>query len=251
METEKIGLVLGLVGLAMFVLSAAIIIFHINYRANMLKLENENQLAAFKAAVIVEEQQKEKIARNLHDEIITSITLLGHHIEKRYGEDNSASELINQIVSGIQSISLDLIPKTLFSFGLVKAVEQYIRLLTKDQDIEIENNTSFEKELPFIITDQVNIYRSCLEILNNIQKHAECSYLKFTLACMENNLVIEFTHNGKGISNAEIEALSESNTGLGLKSLKSRLLILKAEVNYYKDINNSTITLFIPISDEQ
>ncbi len=68
---------------------------------------------------------------------------------------------------------------------------------------------------------------------------------------MENNLVIEFTHNGKGISNAEIEALSESNTGLGLKSLKSRLLILKAEVNYYKDINNSTITLFIPISDEQ
>ena len=249
METGSFGIIVLFFGLVVFALATTIVIFFSKHKANILRMENQKQIENFKTVVETEEKQKERIAKNLHDEVTTTITVLAQHIDSKYSDDTRASELIDQIVSGIQAVSLDLIPKVLFNFGLIKAVEQYVRLLNKDRDVEveIENNANFDNNLPFEKNDQVNIYRACLEILNNIQKHTGFTYLRVTFDAIEDNFVIEFTHNGKGIDNTEMHTLCQSTQGLGLKSLKSRLLILKAEINYYKEIDNANVTLFIPL----
>lgn len=250
MEAEKIGFVLGIAGLLMFGLAAAIVIFHINYRANMLKLEKEKQLLAFKAAVEAEERQREKVARNLHDEIIPLIAVIGMHVDlNKADKDGKIRALIEQTMAGIRAISLDLIPKTFLDFGLIKALEQYVSLLNVGETSvsQVVNETQYEFELPFSKNEQLTIYRLCLEILNNLIKHAAYSYLRISLETEKKQFLICFTHDGMGISNQEIEALTETSTGLGLKSLKSRLIFLNATINYYTELEISTIAVSIPI----
>lgn len=249
METEAFGLVLAIVVLVIFALVATILIFFAKYKTNILKIEKEKQLALFKAVVDAEEEQKKKIAKNLHDEIMTSTTLLAQYIDNKYIDDTRATELIEQIMSGLQAISLDLIPKSLFNFGLVKAVEQYVRLLNREDaiDVEIEDNIKEQGTLQMNEQVQVNVYRICLEILNNLKKHVRYSFIRITFALAEDSLIIDFSHNGEGVTNEEIRNLTEISPGLGLKSLETRLLILNGQINYHKEIRNSTITLIIPV----
>jgi signal transduction histidine kinase len=95
---------------------------------------------------------------------------------------------------------------------------------------------------------QLNIYRICLEILNNLYKHANYQYLKIIVERTGNNLQFEFTHNGMGITTKEIDKLAAGSQGLGLKSLMSRALLLNATINYEIDEGLASIKLQIPIN---
>lgn len=258
MEAEEIGLVLGLIVVVFLGLAAALVIFHINYRAAMLKMENEKQIIAFKAAVEAEEKQKEKIARNLHDEVITLFTASGHRIEAYLGtftDQNNipkslveAKELIDQGIDGVRSIALDLIPNTFLNFGLIKALELYISQLgNAESDAELANHTNFGAGLPFSKNDQLTIYRICLELLTNLSKHASYTYLRVTIEQANKSLVVSFEHDGLGVSNQDIKKLGESSKGLGLKSLESRLMLLNASINYVIGIDTAKISLNIPL----
>jgi hypothetical protein len=65
---------------------------------------------------------------------------------------------------------------------------------------------------------------------------------------LNKSIVFKVTHNGKGISNEEMNLFTENSKGLGLKSLKARIILLKANINYNKDINSSSITLTVPLN---
>ena len=253
METE-IGVFIWLTALAMFTLAAAIVIFHINYRANMLKLEKEKQILAFKAAIEAEENQKERIANNLHDEVIPLMIVIGQHADLPREDSNAViSELVSQSINSIRAIALDLIPKTLLNFGLIKALEQRARFLNSGSNsvVELENNTRFEQDAPFTKNEQVNIYRMCLEILNNLNKHTGYTYLRITIESSNKHLNIIFTHDGRGVSDKDIEAFGKTTAGLGLKSLQSRSSILGASIRYSVDLDAATIQLSIPFSNER
>src|SRR6218665_3833531 len=180
MEDQKVIVIfIGMGCLVMLILALAIILFYQHYRSNLLKLEKEKHLMAFKAAVEAEEKQKEKIANNLHDEIIPLLLVIRQHLDRHirnYDHQKiekeslkTNSELIDQSIAEIKSIALDLIPKVLLTFGLIKGLEQRIRHMNNGGTyaVGIENKTTFSTEVPFTKSDQVNIYRICLELLNN------------------------------------------------------------------------------------
>jgi signal transduction histidine kinase len=261
MEDQKVIVIfIGMGCLMMLILALVIILFYQHYRSNLLKLEKEKHIMAFKAAVEAEEKQKERIANNLHDEVLPLLLVIRqsidrhirnydrHKIEKESLKTNS--ELIDQSISEIKAITLDLIPKVLLSFGLIKGLEQYIRQMNSSgvHITELKNKTTFTSEVPFSKSDQVNIYRICLEILNNLQKHAGFTNLTVIIDSRASSLLIEFWHNGKRVSNEDIEMFSEFTMGLGLKSLQSRLLMLNATIHYSKETQAAAIDLNIPFS---
>lgn len=88
--------------------------------------------------------------------------------------------------------------------------------------MEFENRIDNSKLWSFKKSEEVAIYRICLEVLNNLQKHDQFTVLKVMAFTDEKNLVFSFDHNGTGITNREIGILTESSRGLGLKSLRSR-----------------------------
>lgn len=259
---EAVMLFIEMAWIAMLSLVVIVIFFSLRYSVKVLrtekekeKTEKEKQILVFKASVEAEENLKEKLANNLHDEIIPLLVALGRNIEqhKKDLKNNSLNEselivdsgLTDQSIKAIRAIALDLTPSIFLNFGLIKSIEHLVmQLNSKTRSIELENKTNFSSELHLPKNIQINIYRMFSEILNNLGKHADYSYLRITIANDDKNIMVNFRHDGLGISNEEIEHFTESSAGLGLKSLKSRSLILNAKLEYNKE--RPSIDLTIP-----
>ena len=252
--------------LLMVCLALGILAFFVIHRKKMLEkeakiasIERTKTTEIFKASKEAEEREREKVAKNLHDGIVPALSAVERNLEKclKDFENNSFDPLklrkeikyIEETIETVRGISHDLIPRSLIAFGFNKALADQITRLNNgdDKKSSFENNSSFEEQIPFDMTEQLNIFRMCSEILNNLNKHAFYRYLKVTIENSDNKLIIDFIHDGKGITNEEITKAENSNTGLGLKSLRSRAIILNAEINYTTEDDTSCVNLKIPI----
>lgn len=269
-EITNIKLLITVGVLITLFLAAVIILFVIYYQRKMLLkeaqmkiMEHEKQLELFKATVEAEENQKEKIARNLHDEINPLLTILKYNISKhrieiqksKFAVDSFTKdeEILDKAIEGIRTACLELIPSFLLHHGLVQSLENFICNLKQIEQIAAEfENTITPEEIEFFdVQEQLNIYRICLEISNNLFKHSKCTQLKIVLNSTNNNVCIDFQHNGIGVNNKEMDSFTEKSTGLGLKSLKARTLILNAKIDYLKNDKSSSIKLLIPLPNEK
>jgi two-component system NarL family sensor kinase len=265
MEGQQEIVLLVVIGcISMLLMAAIVVLFVALYKRNMLQKENEikiieqqQQISLFKASVEAEEQQKEKIARNLHDEInpllaVLKFNLSRHRIEARkdkFDPDSLIADtsLLDKAIEGIRTTCLDLIPSFLLQYGLAKSLEQYLDHVQQVGNIQVEFETTIAENAldQFEKQEQLNTYRICLEILNNIFKHATCSQLKMSMNLIDQHLHIHISHNGIGVNTDEMDVYTQNSEGLGLKSLKARALILNASIQYHKQ-PHSLVTLSIP-----
>lgn len=223
-------------------------------------LEKQKQIDLLTAISKAEEGQKIKIAAQLHDEIIPIVALSTSNLNSRITEFEKKGIDLNLLRIEVKSFSLlqdsirgiihEIVPILFTSFGLLKAIELSVKQMNENADnkgvAEFHNNTIFSGELPFNTNDQLTIFKVCREVLNNLSKHSDYDYLKVSLEEVKENLVFLFSHDGKGITNSEIEVLESSSPGMGLKLLKSRLILLNADLIYTKD-DVSSIRLTVPI----
>lgn len=226
--------------------------------ARIQQIEHTKQIESYKMAAEAEEREREKMAKNLHDSIIPTLSVIKSSLDmnavdydnnkynlKRLKKDIS---ILEQAIIEIRGISHDLVPPSLTLNGVIKALEEHIKYAdeTTESQIFFQDRTTFGDIIPFQMPEQYNIYRICLELLQNLKKYAGYGILHVVLENDNSNFKIEFIHDGKGISNEEIEDLTKSSKGLGLKSLKSRALILKADMDYSYDSQTAGIVIKIP-----
>lgn len=267
MENEnQLVILIGIGSLVMIILALTLILFYQSYLKNMLKkekqieaIEKRKQLDEFKAVVQAEEQQKIRIANNLHDEIISQILLINQNIDlhtRNYSKNRfqiesleKDREIIIKAVDGIREICLELVPSVLHNYGLLVAIEKMLNQYNNDgtQSLKFENRYENNMSIAFSLDDQVQIYRLFSELLNNLRKYAEFTLLKVLVESKNNSMQIKFMHDGKAVSNKDIEQLSQKSNGLGLKSIKTRTLLLGATLNYNTE-GESKITLVVPYS---
>jgi signal transduction histidine kinase len=252
--------------LLMICLALGILIFFVVHRKKMLEkeakissIEKNKTTEIFKASKEAEEREREKVAKELHDGIVPALSSVERNLERclkdfendRFDPLKLRKEItyIEETIETVRGLSHDLIPRSLMAFGLIKALSDHVARLNgvNGKKSYFENSSTFEEQLPFTMAEQLNIFRMCSEILNNLSKHAFYGYLKVTMENPDNSLMIDFIHDGKGITNEKIVEAENSNTGLGLKSLKSRAIILNADINYTTEDDTSCVSLKIPL----
>lgn len=225
-------------------------------------LEKQKQIDLLTAISKAEEKQKIEIAGQLHDEIIPIVALATSNLNSRITEFEKQGLDLRSMRIEMKSFSLlqenirgiihKIVPILFTSFGLLKAIELSVKQINENpvnQGVaEFHNNTSFSGELPFSTNDQLTIFKICREVLNNLAKHSEYAYLKVSLEEIKDSFVLLFSHDGRGITNEEISSLTETSTGMGLKLLESRLILLNAELSYSKDDEVSSVRLIVPIN---
>lgn len=228
--------------------------------AKIRQIEYEKQIESYKLVVEAEEKEREKMAKNLHDGIIPTLSIVKSSLDMNavdYGNNKYNLErlkkditTLEQTISDIRGISHDLVPTSLTMNGVINALEHLVKQADEiDQSqINFEDRTSYEGLIPFTMPEQHNIYRICLELLQNVRKYAHFKILHLIVENDDKFLKIEFIHDGKGINNEEIKILTESTNGLGLKSLKSRSSILNANIDYSYDSETAGVTLSIPVN---
>lgn len=258
-------LILGTAILIFFILS--FIVFVVHYQRKQFRLEikqNEEkqvielefQRKLLENSMEVQELERRRLAKDLHDEVgaLLSVLKMGNNqlVKKETADEsvkkliNNNKELIDESIGLVRSISKDLVPQTLENFGLIHAIEEFFHKIEKNSNIgfkflykNISGNQRFTPKV------ELSVYRIIQELSNNALKHANAAYIDLIINFEDNKLFIVFADDGVGFSMDEV--LKNPNSGLGIRNIESRLSIINGTI---KILNPEKGTRFeIEISD--
>ena len=206
-----------------------------------------------KAVLLAEENERSRIARDLHDGIgqLLSAAKLNLHALENVNLQNKefvlekAIGLVDESAKEVRSVSHNLMPNALIKSGLVSAIKNFINQLQTDKlKINIETsglNKKINSEIELIV------YRIIQESINNVIKHAKANQLFINLSIEKNYLHIMIEDNGRGF---DVNKILEKE-GIGIKNMQSRVAFLKGTMEIDSKIDKGTLFAFhIPLNKE-
>ena len=189
-------------------------------------LENEQKILVLDAMVNGQEEERKRIAHDLHDSVGSLMaTIKGYYSaleQKLHGEEQGLYEKTDQLIDHaceeIRRISHNMMPAAITEIGLDAAV---LDLLADYQQAEgwIINHDLDGLQKPVPESLKVTFYRILQELLNNAAKHAEATEIDLRITTRQDLLVCRMGDNGRGFDPAKVV----SQDGLGLKSIRSRI----------------------------
>lgn len=231
------------------------------YNRNKLKqkvlLHNETvakQELVLKTTILVQEEERKKIAKDLHDNIgylLTGLKLSLEKVEKDVSlvfppskqSFEKISKLLDNTYSEIRSISNQMaLPIALDKKGLIAAMEEMLNNTVPKTEIAFEfEHFKIEKRFPEEI--EIAIYRITQELVNNIIKHSYSNSFTVQLIKIDTNIMLLVEDNGKGFD------INKDYKGLGLSNIQSRTDLVKGELNISSTLGKGTVvTVKIPLT---
>lgn len=226
------------------------------------KLKHKNELQntmiqeqnkATKAIIEAEENERQRIASDLHDGVGQYMTAAKMSLESLVDKANfnndidnitfeNAIKLVSNSVSDVRTISHNMMPNALLKNGLGKAVRSFldsinqqklkVQLFTDGLQIPIESNT------------EIFLYRIIQECVNNVLKHANASELNISILVNKIEIDVTIEDNGKGFN---INTLSEK-AGIGIENMQKRILFLKGDIHWDSAIGKgTTVVMNVPM----
>ena len=208
----------------------------------------------------IREEEKERIARAVHDELgqqLTAIQLELNYLEEEIEPGDkkkplqesvhSMSHLIDNTIQSVQRISTELRPQILDVFGLGEAI------LWQTQDYQSKtgihfDSTGVDNEIPLDQDRSITLFRVFQEALTNIFRHAKASKITIQLFQKNNFAVLKVSDNGIGIPADKIK----NPKSLGLLGIRERLLAWNGTVDIESQPEKgTTVTVHIPLGDLQ
>jgi signal transduction histidine kinase len=205
----------------------------------------------------VREEERTRIAREMHDEVGQALTALqmdvawfekklpssaGPTREKLLAKLRSMAELIDTTTASVQRIATDLRPGVLDELGLPAAIEWYVREFERRAGIacQIRSNLNGVELDPERATA---VFRILQEALTNVARHAGATEVEVNLSADDKRLVLEIKDNGRGVSEDRIA----EGRSLGLLGMRERAISLGGDVSIRGDPGQGTlVTLTIP-----
>ncbi|MBK8946908.1 MAG: sensor histidine kinase [Ignavibacteriae bacterium] len=211
--------------------------------------QNQESLKQLKAKVeTVNEEEKNRLGKELHDSVGQNLLMLKLSIEKLQNEKkrdeletNKMLNLIADLSNEIRDISHQLRPRILNEFGLVAGLTSIIDSINNKNHIKGFISTNYKlgtlnKEY------ELNIYRICQESISNIIKHSNCSEFFIQLIQEDEQIKLVISDDGKGFNVDEY--LSEGRSSLGLLNIKERAENYEGKMNIISAPGEGT-TIFI------
>ena len=249
-----LGMLALAIGLVVF------IVFHqrrvIRYQMQMQRLEDEQQKTLLNASIRWQEEERQRIAADLHDDagpllatarLYLNENLVHQDMNTQLQAIYNAKQIIDDTIQLIRNISHSLMPPTLKNFGLESAVNDLFQKISGSGTINASSRfhdyrTRLKQEQELIV------FRIIQELINNILKHSNASFIHLTQNYNEDKCCIRLHHDGRGITQADYDKLNKSTAGLGLKNIQSRVKVLQGRISFEKDLSQTyyKVTLEVP-----
>lgn len=180
------------------------------------------------------ERERRRIARDLHDQTLADLRNLMLKSDEIEGENSEFRQEIESVSDEIRRICEDLSPSVLENVGLMAALEFLLSKTVKNYNFSYSDG--LEERLNFSSNVQMQIYRIAQEVLNNIKRHAQASFVEMKVSDEDNfRLIIE--NNGNPFS-PDFENLPK---GRGISNIKSRAELIEAEISWKIDEEGKTV----------
>ena len=235
---STVMLILGVVVILLVMLQQKQVIQHkLVIRDKDLQLQRERLVAVLQG----QEQERKRIAEDLHDEVGAQLSVLKLNIgglqpllKTGGGESERLKEtkdFTDGIIQQLRFISQSLHPQALENLGLAHALDSFCNLMNKNKQVKIDfrvagNGQPVDKE------KALNIYRVVQELINNILKHAQATAIIITYQTTPSLLTIAVEDDGNGKLLPSLETNKKQTGSLGLKNIGSRLNIIGGNINF-------------------
>ncbi|MDH5298592.1 MAG: PAS domain-containing sensor histidine kinase [Desulfobulbaceae bacterium] len=221
--------------------------------------ENEERLRHLSSRLFAaQEQERQRIATELHDELGQSLAALKMQVravqrqlaEAQLGlrqDCEGVCEYINQIIENVRRLSRDLSPVVLDDLGLSAAIKHLVDNFAELHGVEVslavaDINHLFPPEAERIV------YRILQETLTNIAKHADATLLVVTVSREEDGIRFVVRDDGLGFDVEAMARRRDADKGLGLAAMAERVRMLGGSLDIVSQAGNgTTITMVVPI----
>jgi two-component system, chemotaxis family, CheB/CheR fusion protein len=223
------------------------------------RIAAERARGLLRRIITAQEDERSRIARNLHDHLGQQLTALRLKLETVKDRGGNRTEL-NQAVEQAQIIaeqldidvdflSWELRPVSLDRLPLVTALSDFVHEWSKHFDIPAEFHTSDMEIGRFPENIETNLYRIAQEALNNIYKHAQATRVDVIFERREDHIVLIIEDNGQGFDINRIAVHSGEEKEMGLIGMRERAALVGGTLEIESQPGDgTTIIVRAPIS---
>ncbi len=214
----------------------------------------------FARLVSAQEEERGRIARDIHDQIGQVMTALRMNIEAMQWRSNGqesltehterVQRLAEELDQNIDFLTWHLRPAAL-DLGLTASLTNLVSGWSERFGIKAELDVPNGDGVRLPRDAEANLYRVVQEALHNVVKHADATHVTVVVGCHDREVVLLVEDNGRGFDVAETY-LHEDGTGLGLLSMRERATLAGGRLEIESTPNvGTTIFVRVPIRQEE
>lgn len=176
----------------------------------------------------VQEDERRRLARELHDQLGQSLTALVHRLEQLRGDESAECiDMARQSLEDVRELSRLLRPPVLDDLGLVAALQWLARRTRESSGLTVNVSAT---ALPDRLEDELEtlLFRVAQEALNNAVKHAGARRVDLSLARAGNRLELRIRDDGRGFDIDQVRNRMER--GVGLIGMQERVALFGGDM---------------------
>ena len=209
-------------------------------------LKQEQELNLIKASIEGQDEERKRIAQELHDSIGGNLAGIKLQMASLNGDSKKykgISEQLDETYQLVRDISHTLIPKKFKQNAFTDLVDDYINSISSTGELAIGFHPHPEEAINSVTENiQMELFKIIQELMTNTLKHAEAKNVDIHLSLIEEELSLLFEDNGKGFD------VSRQSDGIGFQNIKNRIQELSGSFHVDSQSNRGTvISLEIPI----
>jgi signal transduction histidine kinase len=193
--------------------------------ADNLRMRLGQQQALFEAVQAAQEEERRRMSESLHNGIGQILYATKLQLDRLPNAPESsprheAARLLGEAIRQTRALSHELSPAILEEFGLEATLRSICRTLSMP-DLQWHCHFDFEASPPLAMPLQLVLYRLAQELAQNVLKHAQATEATLEVEILPGWAVLRVEDNGRGFD------LATSSDGLGLRTLRSRVALLR------------------------
>ncbi len=228
-------------------------------QAEILDMTNQGLRELSARLLRVQDDERRRIARDLHDSTGQSLALLSMNLSAMEAEASKSNpslakslienaEIVRQISTELRTLSYLLHPPLLEEMGLESALRWYIDGFRQRSNIQITLDLS--ADLGRLSQDlEITLFRVVQECLTNIHRHSESPTASIRVSRRSGAINLEVRDTGKGIVAKTLAKITSSgDSGVGLRGMRERIKGLLGELTIESNSKGTVIRVTIPVA---
>jgi signal transduction histidine kinase len=211
--------------------------FNLTQKQKKLRLEKQNAQLYTKQLLEKTEEERKRIASDLHDSVSHELLSLKNSFEEKTDITN---QKIDAIINDIRSISRNLHPVMFDKIGLKESINQMVERAESVNNFMVTAEIDYSSVLSS--SHELQIYRIVQEALSNIIKYADAIAAKISITENQNNIIIEIKDNGKGFN---VDETLNNSSSFGLHNIIERSRAIGGKTSIVSDAGGTIITIEI------